>query len=211
MTNFFYNKFNQQRGAALPMVLLTILFLTLLGFMALNTSSVDIRLAANERDYQQAVYAAEAGVAHTRAVLKGLLNVCNQSKIASGNDVDWDFVLQDLADCPALAGQTRPLSIQSSLGNYQYSVSLADNGDAVDPLSVVTPEEDDTDKTIIMTSIATGVNGVRAGIEIGLVAENSASEVSGYSGQFGAGSGKSFTGRDANAITDITTTNLGNL
>jgi Tfp pilus assembly protein PilX len=206
MMKCFYNKFNQQRGAALPMVLLTILFLTLLGFMALTTSSVEVRLAANERDYQQAVYAAEAGVAHTRAVLKGLLNVCNQSNIASGGTVTWDFVLQDIADCPALAGQARPLSIQSSLGNYQYHVNLANNDDDLSGSTTV-----DGDQKIIMTSIATGVNGVRAGIEIVLDTENSASEVSGYSGQFGAGSGKSFTGRDANAITNTTTKNLGNL
>jgi Tfp pilus assembly protein PilX len=206
MMKCFYNKFNQQRGAALPMVLLTILFLTLLGFMALTTSSVEVRLAANERDYQQAVYAAEAGVAHTRAVLKGLLNVCNQSNIASGGTVTWDFVLQDIADCPALAEQARPLGIQSSLGNYQYQVNLANNDDDLSGSTTV-----DGDQKIIMTSIATGVNGVRAGIEIVLDTENSASEVSGYSGQFGAGSGKSFTGRDANAITNTTTKNLGNL
>jgi hypothetical protein len=206
MAKCCFNKLSRQRGAALPMVLLTILFLTLLGFMALTTSSVEVRLAANERDYQQAVYAAEGGVAHTRAILKGLLNVCNQSKIASGNDVDWDFVLQDIADCPALVGQPRPLTIQSNLGRYQYQVSLSNNND--DPSGNQT---DDQDQKIIMTSIATGVNGVRAGVEIVLDTENSASDVSGYSGQFGAGAGKSFTGRDANAITDTTTKNLGNL
>ncbi len=206
MTSRLFHKFKQQRGAALPMVLLTILFLTLLGSMALTTSSVEVRLAANERDYQQAVYTAEAGVAHTRAVLKSLLNVCNQSNIASGADVTWDFVLKDVADCPALAGQARPLSIQSSLGKYQYLVSLTNNLDdpSGDPLV-------DGDQKIIMTSIATGVNGLRSGIEIVLDTENSASDVSGYSGQFGAGAGKSFVGRDANAITDMTTTNLGSL
>lgn len=200
------HKHPQQRGAALPMVLLTILFLTLLGFMALTTASVEVRLAANERDYQQAVYAAEAGIAHIRAVLRGLMNVCNQSKIASGNDVDWDFVLQDIAECPALAGQSRPLSIQASLGNYQYQVKMANNAD--DPSGNQT---DDQDQKIIMTSIATGLNGVRAGIALVLDADNSESNVSGYSGQYGAGSGKSFVGRDANAITDTTTTNLGSL
>ena len=59
--------------------------------------------------------------------------------------------------------------------------------------------------------MATGPNGIRAGIEILINAENSTSEVSGYSGQFGAGSGKNFTGRDSKAITDMTTKNLGNL
>ena len=206
MTKRLIHRQAQQRGAALPMVLLVVLFLTLLGYIALTTASIEVRLAANAREYQQAVYAAEGGVAHTRQVLNGLLNVCNQSKIASGNDVDWDFVLQDIADCPALAGQPRPLTIQASLGNYQYLVSLVNNAD--DPSGSLT---DDQDQQIVMTAIATGSNGVRAGIEIVLDAENSESEVSGYSGQYGAGAGKNFTGRDANAITDTTTTNLGSL
>jgi hypothetical protein len=193
-------------GVALPMVLLTLLFLTLLGFLALTTASVEVRLSANERDYQQAVYAAEAGVAHTRAVLKGLLNVCNQSKIASGGNVDWDFVLQDMAECPALAGQPRPLSIQASLGRYQYTVTTANNAD--DPSGTTT---DDEDQKIIVTSIATGPGTVRGGVEMTLDTQNSASDVSGYSGQYGAGAGKSFVGRDADAISDTTSSNLGSL
>lgn len=188
------------------MVLMALLFLTLLGSIALNTASVEVRLAANERDYQQSVYIAEAGIAHTRAVLKGLLNVCNQSKIASGNAVDWDFVLQDISDCPALSGQPRPLSIQANLGDYQYKVTILNNSD--DPSN---DPNDDEDQQIVVTSLATGPNNVRAGIEMVLDTENTQSEVSGYSGQFGAGAGKSFVGRDAGAITDTTTTNLGNL
>lgn len=202
----FKAKHSSQRGAALPLVLLTILFLTLLGFMALSTSSIEVRLAANERDYQQAVYAAEGGIGHTRAVLKGLLNVCNQGNIASGTGVRWTFVLQEDGACPALAGQPRPLSIQASIGNYQYEVNVRNN--AEDPSG--NPIVDD-DQKIIVTSIATGPNGVRAGIEMVLDAENSESDVSGYSGQYGAGAGKNFRGRDARAITDTTTTNLGSL
>ena len=208
MTESLYHKQPQQRGAVLPVVLLTILFLTLLGFMALNTASVEVRLAANERDYQQAVYAAEGGIAHTRALLKGLLNACNQSNIASGSDVDWDFVLMDTAgECSPLTGQPRPLSIQAELGLYQYQITIRNNSDdpSLDPL-------DDQDQKIILTSIATSNHGVRVGIEMTLDAENSdSSDDSGYSGQFGAGGGKSFVGRDTRAITDMSTTELGRL
>ncbi len=213
MTNTTHHR--SQRGAALPLVLLSILFLTMLGFLAMTTSSIEVRLAANERDYQQAIYTAEAGVAHARAVLQGLLNVCNQSNIAAGGDVNWNFVLQDLAECPALAGQPRPLTIQASLGNFQYQVTMTDNPD--DPIDPTLPASDpqqltsDMDKKIVVTSQATGPGGVRAGIEVVLVAQNSDSEVSGYSGQFGAGAGKSFVGRDARAITNTATSNLGSL
>jgi hypothetical protein len=195
-----------QRGAALPMVLLTILFLTLLGFMAMTTASVEVRLSANERDYQQAIYTAEAGLEHTRAVLKSLLNICNQTNIASGGNVDWDFALQNPLVCAPVAGQSGPLSIQADFGKYQYTVEIANNSD--DPSG---DAQDDDDQKIVVTSIGIGPNGVRAGVEIVLDAENSSSDVSGYSGQLGAGSGKNFVGRDAEAISDTTTQNLGNL
>jgi len=201
------HKRSRQRGAALPVVLLTILFLTLLGYMALTTASIEVRLAANERDYQQAVYAAEGGIAHTRALLKSLLNTCNHANIASGSDVDWDFVLLDTAECSPLIGQPRPLSIQAALGYFQYQVTIRNNPDdpSLDPL-------DDQDQKIILTSIATSTQGGRVGIEITLDAENSdLNATSGYSGQFGAGAGKSFVSRDTRAITDMTTTNLGRL
>lgn len=200
--------YRSQRGAALPLVLVSILFLTLLGFLAMTTSSIEVRLAANERDYQQAVYAAEAGVAHTRAVLKDLLNVCNQTNIAAGGDVNWNFVLVDNpADCPALAGQSRPLTIQANLDRFRYMVAMTNNT-RDDPSGSAT---DDQDQRLVVTSLATGPLGVRAGVEVILVAENSDSEVSGYSGQYGAGSGKNFSGRDARAITNTASSNLGNL
>lgn len=114
----------RQRGAALPLVLLAILFMTLLGFLAMSTSSVEVRLSANERDYQQAVYAADAGIAHMRAILKDLLNVCNQHQQSSK---DWDFALDATGICPPLIGQPSPFSIQGSLANFQYNVVILNN------------------------------------------------------------------------------------
>lgn len=201
-------KWARQRGAALPLVLLTLLFLTLLGYMALTTSSVEVRLAANERDYQQAVYVAEAGIAHTRAILKGLLNTCNQANISSGQPVDWDFALIDPLVCAPIAGQPGPLAIKSVFGSYQYNVTIMNNLD-----DIAGGPDDDEDYKIILMSIATGPNNVCAGIEVVLDAQNSSNDVTGgYTGQKGGGGTKNFVGRDANAITDPTTsTVLGRL
>ena len=167
------------------MVLLVLLFLTLLGSMAMNTSSVEIRLAASERNYQQAVYAAEAGVAHMRAILENVLNECNQTNLALNQPVDWDFALDESVACPPLAGQ-RPLAIVDAvLGLYSYNVTLEATGD---------------DRQIIVRSIATNPSGGRAEIEMLLAAKASANQVSDYSGQYGAGAGKNFVGRDRNAV-----------
>jgi hypothetical protein len=193
---FTMKTYNSQRGAALPLVLLALLFLTLLGFMAMSTSSVEVRLSANERDYQQAVYTADAGISHMRAVLKDLLNVCNQHQ---QNDRDWDFVLRDLgANCPPLPGPF-PYSIQGNLGSFQYTVDVSDNDDGQDEDPPIANELSDVDGVIILTSWATGPNNVRAGIEMLLKAEDDDNNVSGYI-QKGGDSGKKGVGRDLKAV-----------
>lgn len=174
-----------QRGAALPMVLLVVLFLTLLGTVALNTSSVEVRLAANERNYQQAVYAAEAGVAHMRAVLESVLNECNQSNFALNQPVDWAFALDEAVTCPPLAGQRPVQIINSQLGVYTYNVTLEATGD---------------DQQLIVRSVASSPDGGRAEVEMLLAADESTNQVSDYSGQYGGGSGKNFVGKDRNAV-----------
>jgi hypothetical protein len=183
---------SHQRGAALPLVLIAILFLTLLGFLAMSTSSIEVRLSANERDYQQAVYAADAGIAHMRAILKGLLNVCNQHQ---QNDKDWDFVLRDIgAQCSAVTG---PYSIQGNLNGYQYTVVIENNAD-----DTAGSANNDEDQRIVLTSTVIGPNNVRAGIEMVLLAEDDDNKVSDYIQYRGVGSGKTGVGRDLNAVAD---------
>ncbi|MCK4507351.1 MAG: pilus assembly PilX N-terminal domain-containing protein [Desulfuromonadales bacterium] len=183
---------NHQRGAALPLVLISILFLTLLGFMAMSTSSIEVRLSANERDYQQAVYAADAGIAHMRAILKDLLNVCNQHQ---QNDKDWDFVLRDIGvQCQPVTG---PYSIQGNLNGFQYTVVIENN--AEDTTGSAT---NDDDQIIILTSTVIGPSNVRAGVEMVLKAEDDDNNVSGYIQYRGVGSGKTGVGRDLNAVAD---------
>ena len=174
-----------QRGAALPMVLLVLLFLTLLGSMAMNTSSVEVRLAANERNYQQAVYVAEAGLAHMRAILESVLNECNQSNIALSQPVDWTFALDEAVDCPPLAGQRPVTIVDSALGNYVYNVTLEATAD---------------DQQVVVRSVATSPDSGRAEVEMLLAADASSNQVSDYSGQYGGGAGKNFVGKDRNAV-----------
>lgn len=192
MKSFLLKVNSSQRGAALPFVLLVLLFLTLLALMAMTTSSIEVRLAANERDYQQAVYTADAGVGHMRAILKDLVNVCNQHQ---QNDKDWDFVLRDLGgQCLAVAG---PYTISGGLGLYQYDVDIRNNVD--DTSGNATNDEDGI---IILTSRATGPNNVRAGIEMVLRIEDDDNKVSDYIQYRGVGSGKTGVGRDLNAVAD---------
>ncbi len=52
----------EQKGAALVLSMLLLLVATLIGISALNTSTYEIRISANERASVQAFYAAEAGI-----------------------------------------------------------------------------------------------------------------------------------------------------
>lgn len=114
-----------ERGFALPLALIALLFLTLLGAMAMNTSSVEVRLAGNERDDQQAVYAAEAAVAHMRARLK-------QRLVDEGVIVDWSSILRGPEACNPTAGvdSAAVRGISGTLSGYDYNACVYDDLDA---------------------------------------------------------------------------------
>ena len=55
-------RLREEKGIALVLVMLLLLLVTLIGIDALNTSTYDIRISANERASVQAFYVAEAGI-----------------------------------------------------------------------------------------------------------------------------------------------------
>ncbi len=101
-----------QRGASLPLVLIAILFLTLLGSMALMTSTVEIRLAGAERNYQQAIYVAEAGIDHFVVLLR--------------TDPNWKSRVNAPAADPMLGG------INADLNGFDYHVYAFEDNDTAD-------------------------------------------------------------------------------
>lgn len=69
-------KLTNQRGSTILIALCLLLMLTLIGIMAVNTSTTDIDLAFNKVHSEQAFYIAEAGAQRAIAILK--------------NDKTWD-------------------------------------------------------------------------------------------------------------------------
>ncbi|RLE68554.1 MAG: hypothetical protein DRJ45_07790 [Thermoprotei archaeon] len=61
MSNIILKDPNEQ-GSVVVIALMILVVLTLLGIMATRTSSIDIRIAANEISYKKNFYVAEAGV-----------------------------------------------------------------------------------------------------------------------------------------------------
>lgn len=184
----------------MPATLAILFILTALGMLALSTSGVEVRLAANERDYQRALYAAEGGIAHMRAVLQAKLPLANQARLSAGQPPVWSFALTGPeAGTPASGG------FNAVLARFQYHVYVYDNDDGDGTTTA------DADGLVMVRADATGPTGTRASVEMMMSAAGTADNLTGYGGQAGGGQGKGSAGNDTSAITDTTTGNLGAL
>lgn len=175
-----------ERGAVLPTVLVVLLVLTVLGMLAMSTAGVDVRLAANERDYQRALYAAEGGIAHMRALLH-----------AKDTGTNWNYVFTD----PDITA-----GIDSTLDGYRYRVTVYDRWDTIG-----TDIDNNSDNKILVCAEATSPVGTRASVEVMLSRGASSSGAGGGYAQAGAGVDKSSAGDDTEAVTDAVPTTLGGL
>jgi len=82
-----------QQGAALVMAIMILLILTVLGIYAVTTSTLETKIAGNERVLKDAFYAADGGIDYGRHVIALVLN--NQSLSGtSPNDAENGTTLQ---------------------------------------------------------------------------------------------------------------------
>lgn len=63
----------QDRGASLIMALLILLILTLIGISAISTTNFEVNIAGNERLYNEAFYAADAGIDYFYSISRSFL------------------------------------------------------------------------------------------------------------------------------------------
>ena len=178
------NRLNDQHGSTLLLCIFVLLILTVLGLASTQTSSLEINLAANERDYQKALYAAESGIEHMRAVLQNDLIAGNQSNLANGNAVDWDFALNPIQQIT-----------NTTADGYTYEVTVANNTDQTGETTT-----NDTDRLIYVTSEATGPRNSTATIQVLLYADATSKTLTDYAAQAGGGAGKTNTSNDVSAI-----------
>ncbi|MBI4640355.1 MAG: pilus assembly PilX N-terminal domain-containing protein, partial [Candidatus Tectomicrobia bacterium] len=105
----------EERGNVLVMCLMLMVVFTMLGMAAIFTASTEVRIAANGRAGTQAFYAAEAGLAHAKAVLRTRgFNVALKGSDGKPNTSD-DGTLSDTTDV--------------KFGSTTYSVEVIDNDD----------------------------------------------------------------------------------
>jgi Tfp pilus assembly protein PilX len=94
--NIFLEKFREREGTALIVALLILIVLSLMGVYAVFTSTVETRIAGNERLLECAFYAADGGTDYGRRTIELIL--ANQSLPAGANptnDPSFGTTLQE--------------------------------------------------------------------------------------------------------------------
>lgn len=196
-----------EEGSVLIIALVMLVMLTLMGVSATTTSTIEMQIADNERNYQRAFYVADAGIEHVRSMLTSKLVEKNAANLASGSPLEWDFAVDGSEGISAATGTDygsgaiwlNNISF-NPLSGYTYTVTVwnnsADGGGATD----------DTDSVIMVRSDASGPNNVQVSIQVSLVGTATGEAITGYSAQAGAGAGKSYSSDDLNAIDFSTAT-----
>ena len=200
---------HNENGSIIFVALAMLAILTIIGFSASNTATTEISMSTNTLLYERAFYAAESGMEHAIGLLRIPFVQQNTASLASGSAPDWDFALAGATDSFPVDGSGNPVPdgigdfeggvvwIASELDGISYSVTLWNNNDGGSPT-------DDTDGMILARSVAVGPRGAVCRIETLLNGNASGEAITGYTAQEGAGSGKSYTSDDSNAMTDFT-------
>jgi hypothetical protein len=172
-----------EEGAALVVAMLVMVVLTIIGVAASNTSVLEILTSNSAKNRKAAFYAAEAGIEDARKELTDILS--------SQNSLDnWD--LSSLSDVPSPERPGEKYVFQNqAVGNASYTVTVFEG-------------QANRQGVIFLRSVGTGPNGSRAVLEVGLVGKmvvpKGTTSFSSYGGQQNAGSAKSNTGYDVNAM-----------
>ncbi|MBT7696183.1 MAG: hypothetical protein HN737_02105 [Desulfobacterales bacterium] len=142
-------------GSVIIISMIVLVLITMLGIWSSNTSTIEVQIAANEKDQKLVFYAAEAGIEAGRAAL---------SELKGDDKSNWDRLLQGLELVGHTGISTLDGVIEEGAGNDRnigiaaFTLSVRDNDD-LDGNDLV-----DTDDIIIITSTGT-LRNAKAEIE----------------------------------------------
>jgi Tfp pilus assembly protein PilX len=188
-------------GAALVLALLVMAAASVIGVMAVTTSSIEMKISGNERIAKETFYAAEAGIEHIRGLLKSEFAVANAARMAAKQSPDWDFALlgpnyksnPTPATDTTYTGGTTWIN-NATFGSHTYSVRVWNNLDGGTALN-------DFDKIIYAQADASrpggGSRSIQVTLEGGVFGESTTFS---YTAQAGGGVGKNYNADDINAI-----------
>jgi hypothetical protein len=133
-------------GSVVVIAMVVLVLITMLGIWSSNTSTIEVQIAANEKDQKLVFYAADAGIEAGRAALS----------VLKGDDKgNWDRLLQGLELVGHTGISTLDGVIDEGSGNDRnvgiaaFTLTVTDNND-LDGDALV-----DTDDILILTSTGT--------------------------------------------------------
>jgi hypothetical protein len=151
-----------ERGAAMIIALFMILSMIGMGLSAVYQSGFDIRLAANDYRSREALYVAEAGLAHAIDYLRYNYLIF-EPEGWNGTDLLWP------------TGDWVEIVPETEFAGGTYRVILKDDDDGGHPppapLLYDTPGKWDNNRGVIIRSVGRGVGGGERMIEILMEAE----------------------------------------
>lgn len=194
-------------GSVLFLVVLMLALLSILGFSAMHTSTVERLIAANELIHQQYFYAAEAGIAYALQDLREPFRSANAARLAAGMPATWDFVLAG-AEAAEVDGAGQGSSERGvrwiedlPLSGCRLRITLWNNDETAGSGSGTGGDaQTDRDGRLWLRSDATGPRGGEAAVQVLLESDVRETAVIDYPAQYGAGAGRNSNVGDLDAI-----------
>ena len=168
-----------EQGFALVIGLLILVVLTVIGTIALRTTSLELSISGNDQRQKKAFYAAEAGIEMGRAALNALKeeDTGYWDLVLSGSDIDLSAITGNATDSAATCDAENATCLADTDGHVD-SVDPNDvlfddfidlmgsrtllNNDSAEFYLLVRDNDDldgsdvvDTDNTLVLTSIGT--------------------------------------------------------
>lgn len=203
-----------ETGSVLVITIMLLALMTIAGFSAVRSSSVEVDISGNHLLHQMYFFAAEAGMNRAVNTLREEFMTVNTGSIASGPAASWNFAFaggdrttgteDDAIDMDGDGLGSYPESAvwieNTRLGEITYRVKLWNNDDT----ELGGAFRDDRDGLIWVRSEADGPKGGGASVQVLLQGTAGGPTIVDYSAQAGAGAGNNFTSDDLLPILDFT-------
>jgi len=212
---FFSTILKNENGSMIVIVLMILVMVTILGLSATTISTTEVQISTNALLYQRMFFTAEPGIEHIRKELQYPLHAVTSGSSA---DINMTFALRgrdqltgtdDDATGVGYANGAHWIEKENSDfdgDGMSYAVRVWNNPDDYGDDHTQGTSDDaitDTDKYVLAQSTSYGPRGGKVSIEVrllGRIKPGTERSITGYSGQEGAGSGKSYVSSDANAM-----------
>jgi len=148
-----------EKGIVLAVVLMFLAILAAMGSFTVVMTRAEIKTGDNYKNTEYAFFLAQAGAEHAREQLRAI-NAVSANLGSFTDELGNSAGLNGLLDGYIAGTDDVPLINSGSLTEGSYTVYLTN--DSADGIFNLT----DTNKTVMLTSVATGPNGTKATIEI---------------------------------------------